>query len=100
MEEKLSIRLNIAERFYSLKIEKEEEEKVRAAAKMISDKLLSLKQKQPSRDVQDWLAMACLWFSMKLIDTEKDQDVDVATIEEIQNIDQQIADYLEYAVVK
>jgi len=37
MEEKLSIRVNIADRYYPLKIERDDEERIRRAAKMIND---------------------------------------------------------------
>jgi cell division protein ZapA len=101
MDDKLSIRINIAERFYPLRIESDEEEKVRLAAKTISDKLQSLKQKQPTRDVQDWLAMVCLWFAMKLVDRDKNQaadsqEMDVA-VQGIRELEQQIAEYVGYA---
>jgi cell division protein ZapA len=96
MNNKLSIKINIAERFYSLKVEPDEEEKIRLAAKIISDKILSLKERQSGKDAQDWLAMACLWFAMKVIDAENNPDLSIA-IKGIQNFERQIAEYLEYA---
>ena len=39
MEEKLSIKVQIAERFYPLKIDRQDEEKIRKAAKLINDKV-------------------------------------------------------------
>ena len=37
--DKLSIRVNIADRFYPLKVERKDEEKIRLAAKMINEKV-------------------------------------------------------------
>jgi cell division protein ZapA len=95
MNNKLSIKINIAERFYSLKVEPDEEEKIRHAAKTINEKMNSLRDRQSGKDAQDWLAMACLWFAMKLFDAETNPEKDAA-IAMLQNFERQIADYLEY----
>jgi cell division protein ZapA len=71
MDEKLSIRINIADRFYPLKIERNDEEKIRKAARSINEKVLQYKQKYSDKDTQDFLAMAALQFVIKMIDREK-----------------------------
>ncbi|MBE0676903.1 MAG: cell division protein ZapA [Bacteroidales bacterium] len=71
MDEKLSIRVNVADRFYPLKVEKDDEEKIRRAAKMINDKVLMYKQRYVDKDTQDFLAMAALQFVIQLIEEEK-----------------------------
>jgi cell division protein ZapA (FtsZ GTPase activity inhibitor) len=50
MEEKLSIKVQIAERFYPLKIKRQDEEKIRKAAKLINDKVLQYKQRYTDKD--------------------------------------------------
>ncbi len=40
MEDKLSIRVNVADRYYPLKIDRKDEERIRKAAKLINDKVL------------------------------------------------------------
>lgn len=70
MEEKLSIRINIADRYYPLKIERDDEEKIRKAAKMINDKVFQYKTKYADKDIQDFLAMAALQFVIKLSEME------------------------------
>ncbi len=70
MEEKLSIRVNIADRYYPLKIERDEEEKIRKAAKLINDKVFQYKTKYADKDIQDFLAMAALQFVIRLIEME------------------------------
>lgn len=78
MEEKLSIRVNIADRYYPLKIEREDEEKIRKAAKMINDKVFQYKTKYADKDIQDFLAMAALQFVIKLSEMEgKDENTDL-----------------------
>ncbi len=71
MDDKLSIRVNVADRYYPLKIEKDDEEKIRKAAKLINDKVLMYKQRYFDKDTQDFLAMAALQFVIQLIDEEE-----------------------------
>ena len=78
MDEKLSIRINIADRYYPLKIDRNDEEKIRKAARTINEKILQYKQKYSDKDTQDFLAMAALQFVIKVIDGEdskKDDEV-------------------------
>ena len=73
--EMLSIKVQIAERFYPLKIKKQDEEKIRKAAKLINDKVLQYKQRYTDKDAQDFMAMAALQFVINLLDCEQQQNV-------------------------
>ncbi len=73
MDDKLSIRVNVADRYYPLKVERENEEKIRKAARMINEKVLQYKQRYSDKDVQDFLAMASLQYVIKLIEEEEKQ---------------------------
>jgi len=75
MDDKLSIRINIADRYYPLKIERTDEEKIRKAAKLINDKVLQYKQKYVDKDTQDFLAMAALQYVIRVLDTEDRNDL-------------------------
>lgn len=55
--DKLSIKLKIADREYPMKVDPEEEEKVRYAGKLINDKLKSYREQFGIDDKQDLLAM-------------------------------------------
>jgi len=74
MDDKLSIRVNVADRYYPLKVERENEEKIRKAARMINEKVLQYKQRYTDKDVQDFLAMAALQYVIKL--TEQEDKID------------------------
>jgi cell division protein ZapA len=76
MDEKLSIRVNVADRYYPLKVERENEEKIRKAARMINEKVLQYKQKYTDKDVQDFLAMASLQYVIKLTEEEEKEKSD------------------------
>jgi cell division protein ZapA (FtsZ GTPase activity inhibitor) len=71
MDDKLSIRVNVADRYYPLKVERENEEKIRKAARMINEKVLQYKQRYTDKDVQDFLAMASLQYVIKLNEEEE-----------------------------
>ncbi|HBC78082.1 MAG TPA: cell division protein ZapA [Bacteroidales bacterium] len=91
MDDKLSIRVNVADRYYPLKVERENEEKIRKAARMINDKVLQYKQRYSDKDVQDFLAMASLQYVIKLNEEEEKSGTDhfPETIKElIRKIDQ------------
>ncbi len=74
MEEKLSIRVNVADRYYPLKIDRKDEETIRRAARLINDKVLQYKKKYIDKDIQDFLAMAALQFVTRIINLEENQD--------------------------
>jgi cell division protein ZapA (FtsZ GTPase activity inhibitor) len=90
MDDKLSIRVNVADRYYPLKVERENEEKIRKAARMINEKVLQYKQRYTDKDVQDFLAMASLQYVIKLNEEEEKLETDYlpdALKELIQKID-------------
>jgi cell division protein ZapA len=66
MENDFTIRVNIAERYYPIKIERSDEERIRVAAKRINDAVLQYKKVYVDKDTQDFLAMAALQFVSKL----------------------------------
>jgi len=75
MEDMLSIKVQIAERFYPLKIKRQDEEKIRKAASLINEKVLQYKQRYTDKDAQDFVAMAALQFVINLLDCEQQQNV-------------------------
>ncbi len=74
MDDKLSIRVNVADRFYPLRVDRDDEERIRKAAKLINDKVLQYKQRYNDKDVQDFLAMAALQYVIKTLEMENSQD--------------------------
>jgi cell division protein ZapA (FtsZ GTPase activity inhibitor) len=67
----LSIKVNIADRYYPLTVTPEQEEIVRQAAKLINDKIRLLQQQFDVRDKQDMLSMTVLEFATELISLRK-----------------------------
>ncbi len=79
MDDKLSIRINVADRYYPLKVNRDEEEDIRKAARMINEKVLQYKQKYVDKDIQDFLAMAALQYVIQMLDVETKSDNDDLT---------------------
>lgn len=73
-DEKLSIKLNLADRYYPLKIDARDEERIRRSGKLINDKILQYKQRYTDKDNQDFLAMAALQFVIKYLEVEDKTD--------------------------
>jgi len=92
-EDMLSIKVQIAERFYPLKIKRQDEEKIRKAAKLINDKVLQYKQRYTDKDTQDFVAMAALQFVINLIDCEQQQNV-VSLEEELGSLSSELDELL------
>lgn len=94
MDDKLSIRVNVADRYYPLKVSRDEEEGIRKAARMINEKVLQYKQKYVDKDIQDFLAMAALQYVIQLLGLEnKVEDKDVS--QSIRQISEKIDAILE-----
>ena len=89
MDEKLSIRINLADRYYPLKIERDDEEKIRKAAKLINDKVFQYKTKYADKDIQDFLAMAALQFVIRLIEVEEKQE-ETNLIQKLQKLNDEL----------
>ncbi|MBE9468780.1 MAG: cell division protein ZapA [Bacteroidetes bacterium] len=94
MDEKFTIKVNIVDRYYPLKIERKDEEKVRRAAKRINDTVLQYKKIYTDKDSQDFLAMAALQFVIKVVDMDAEKDV-LPIVEKLAEIEQELNEYLE-----
>ena len=93
MEDKLSIKVNLVDRYYPLKIDRTDEERIRKAAKLINERVLQYKQKYADKDTQDFLAMASLQFVIKNLEVE-DQMNDQPFIEQLSEINSELEEFL------
>ncbi|MGM0530220.1 MAG: cell division protein ZapA [Bacteroidota bacterium] len=91
-EDKLSIRINLADRYYPLKIEAKDEERIRTAAKLINEKILQYKQRYTDKDNQDFLAMAALQFVIKYLENEEKAD-NQPIMEDLKELNEELEAY-------
>ncbi|MCI0522861.1 MAG: cell division protein ZapA [Bacteroidales bacterium] len=89
MDDKLSIRVNVADRYYPLKVESENEERIRKAARLINEKVLQYKQRYVDKDIQDFLAMAALQYVIRLIEIE-DKEGDTTLEEGLKELNEKV----------
>ncbi|HHV40248.1 MAG: cell division protein ZapA [Bacteroidales bacterium] len=93
-DSKLSIKISIADRYYPLRIAREDEEMVRAAAQRINQRIEQFNVKYSGQDTQDALAMASLQFVMSLLKHEKADDIHKISTE-IASLNNFLGEYLE-----
>ena len=96
-EDKLSIRISIADRYYPLKIVAADEERIRSAARRINEKIEQYRQRYAGRDIQDALSMATLQFVIRLIESENNENIE-PLVKEIDSISSQIEAYIQKEV--
>ena len=84
MENKIKIKVNIADRIYPLTIRPEQEEVIRLSVKKIDQMIKQLEQSYAVRDKQDVLAMCSLQYATKLI--QKNNSEDDRNKEDLKNI--------------
>ena len=94
MENKLTIRVTIIDRQYPLKIEINDEERIRKAAKKINDTVLQYKKVYSDKDSQDFLAMAALQFVTKVLELEEQPEI-LPVFERLQDLDHELKTILE-----
>jgi cell division protein ZapA len=93
-DEKISIKVNIADRWYPLRIAFAEEERIRAAAKRINDRIVRYQQSYKNRDVQDALSIAVLQYVVKLMNYEEATDT-APLVDGVQQVDKRLGEYLQ-----
>jgi len=84
----ISIKITISDRIYPLKVNMEEEEIVRRAAKMINERIKDYQENYAVRDKQDLLSMAVLHYATAVLRTEnKVQSQDTAVADKVEELD-------------
>ncbi|HTB51337.1 MAG TPA: cell division protein ZapA [Ferruginibacter sp.] len=63
MAELIPINIVIADRTYRIKINPKDEEIIRAALKVINDKIIEFKTHFAGKDMQDYVSMSLIWYA-------------------------------------
>ena len=92
--DKLSIKLNIANRFYPMKIERSSEEIIRNSVKKIDDRLKFYEDNYAIKDKQDLLAMCLIEYASKLEKINQNKFIsDDGISDKLTNLDGLLADF-------
>ena len=96
MDEKLKIKISIADRVYPLTVELFQEEGLRSASKKIDTMIKQFEENYAVRDKQDVLAMCALQFASQVEQKQIDNSIDgEATINRIKKINAVLDQYLD-----
>lgn len=96
MDEKLKIKISIADRVYPLTVDMSQEEGLRSASKKIDIMIKQFEENYAVRDKQDVLAMCALQFASQLEQKQIDKSTDnTETNERLQKINNLLAHYLD-----
>lgn len=100
-KEKLSIRLNIAGKAYSLVIAPEKEEAYRQAAAEINDYFGRIRQRQFKKyEDKDYMALTALKFAIDKVDMSRSREVLDEDMLALEKIDAALSDYLDGEALK
>jgi cell division protein ZapA len=95
MDDKLKIKLSIADRVYPLTVSMSQEEGLRSASKKIDVMIKQFEENYAVRDKQDVLAMCALQFASQLEQKQIDNSIDgTETIDRLNKINDLLQKYL------
>ncbi|MBQ3689782.1 MAG: cell division protein ZapA [Bacteroidales bacterium] len=96
MDDKLSMKVAIDGRVYPLRVKRSEEERIRAAAKLINDRISIYKSRFNANEMSnfDFLAMVSIDLVAKYIDNENKTD-DGDLISELRILSGEVDDYIQ-----
>jgi len=90
----ISIKINIADRVYPLKVNMEEEEIIRRAAKLINDRIKDYQENYAVKDKQDLLSMCVLHYATTSLKAEKQVLIeDTEVTEKVYQLDQLLSNF-------
>lgn len=96
MDEKLKIKISIADRVYPLTVDMSQEEGLRSASKKIDMMIKQFEENYAVRDKQDVLAMCALQFASQLEQKQIDSSAEnVEANERLKKINDLLASYLD-----
>ncbi len=94
MEDKLSIKVSIADEFYPLKINRNEEERIRKAANLLNTKFLKYQQTFSGSKHSDFMAMVALHFATKYLEASEKLD-ESSIIEKLEDLNEKVNDHID-----
>jgi cell division protein ZapA len=95
MDEKLKIKISIADRVYPLTVNMSQEEAMRSASKKIDVMIKQFEENDSVRDKQDVLAMCALQFASQLEQKNVSNAIDGSeSIERLSKLNSLLDDYL------
>lgn len=99
MEDKLKIKIRVADKEFPMTISRADEEKIRKAAKAVNDKIAGYRKQYDVSDPNDYLAMAALQTSIENIDREENYPSGTI-LRELVQLNNTLEEYLEQEIIE
>ena len=94
MDEKLKIKISIADRVYPLTVDPSQEEGLRTASKKIDKMIKQFEENYAVRDKQDVLAMCALQFASQVEQKQLDKSIDgTEALEKLKKLNDLLKDF-------
>jgi cell division protein ZapA len=90
MEALIPVNIIIGDRTYRLKIEPEDEERLRKSVKLINDKILEFKTAFAGKDMQDFISMVLIWFATEEVKNNGETTLLHDTISKLSQMEEMI----------
>lgn len=92
-EDRVSLRIQIGDREYPLRVSLQEKEKVLLAAKNINDKVSQYQSRYAEKDMQDFIAMTALQMATKLLEGDS-AGLSESQKESLDALNRELGDYI------
>ena len=95
MDELIPVNIIIGDRTYRLKIDTEDEERLRKSVKLINEKIIEFKGTFAGKDMQDFISMVLIWFATEQVKTNGETTLLHDTISQLSQMEEMIDKALE-----
>ena len=95
MDELIPVNIIIGDRTYRLKIDTEDEERLRKSVKLINEKIVEFKGAFAGKDMQDFISMVLIWFATEQVKTNGETTSLHDTISQLSQMEEMIDKALE-----
>ena len=95
MEDLIPVNIIIGDRTYRLKIDAEDEERLRKAVKLINEKIIEFKGTFAGKDMQDFISMVLIWFATEQLKNNGETTLLHDTISRLSQMEEMIDRALE-----
>ncbi|MBX9784553.1 MAG: cell division protein ZapA [Chitinophagaceae bacterium] len=93
MDTLIPVNILIGDRNYRIKVSPEDEEHVRKTVKTINEKIIEFKTNFAGKDMQDYIAMALIWYATQITAGAAQKD-DTDLLKALQKLDEQVTELL------
>lgn len=90
MDALIPVTILIGDRTYRLKIDAEDEERVRKSVKLINEKIAEFKNNFAGKDMQDFISMVLIWFATEQMKNNGETTLLHDTINRLAQMEQMI----------